>query len=551
MADAVAGDVYVKKSGDTVNGTLAITGNFSAGTDSVEAPVTLHTHSNWRWDVGNGLGDVRVSDGVVGLSIGVASGGGGAGHVRFWPSGGSQLLTFGSPISGDQLTVDGNFNQVFSLSPFSVGTNTTKAPLTVQSADNWRWDVGSGYGDFYLGDGVRGLSIGVSSGGGGAGTVRLWPSGGVENVLLGNPTYGEVFEVHGDGSTVFRGQSYWLDSASNEWRIQADPNYSTITLYGPDLRSKVNLYGYAPYGQVLVRDTSGDIGVSLFGGEADGGQVGVSRDDGHQSGVLRGGSSALNQGGRLELFDGASLPSVNLHLDGDAAGDMSAIFPNDAIDALEILDEPGIVAGVRSLSLGLTSTVSDIVTVTITIPSSGYIVLLGTAELTTAGTTSFNDVGIQIDETAGGLLTAPYYSRFGLGGYVNTSANYIPLTVQRTYFKSAGTYTFRLEGNNTTSGGTATCNFAKLTAMYFATSYGSVATMASSGSDVSGARPVEVSDPSRTGDRTSTQYEVDLSVLELKAKEAKLAAIKAEKERIQAELELSDARRRQAQPFTQ
>ncbi|MCK7592934.1 hypothetical protein [Pseudomarimonas salicorniae] len=57
-----------------------------------------------------------------------------------------------------------------------VGINTTNpaAPLSVQARDNWRPGVGAGRGDFYVGDGQVGLSIGVSLGGGGRGVTRLW-----------------------------------------------------------------------------------------------------------------------------------------------------------------------------------------------------------------------------------------------------------------------------------------------------------------------------------------------------------------------------------------
>ncbi len=552
-ADAIAGDVYVRESGDTVNGSLAVSGNFSAGTDSVEAPITMRTQSNWRWDIGNGLGDVRFSDGVRGLSFGIASGGGGAGHVHVWPSGGSQLLTFGSPTSGDQFTVDGNLNQVFSMSPFSVQTNQSYAPLTVQSFSNWSWDIGSGLGDLYVGNGSYGFSIGVSLAGGGAGITRLWSAGsGNESIILGSPTFGNVFEVHGDGSTIFRSTTDWVDSASLDWRIHVDPKNSELSVYGADFKSKVHLYGSGSSGSVWVMDSSNHAGIFLYGGDAFGGEVNVNRDDGHFGGILQGGSSASGQGGRLDLYDGTSMyGTLNLHLDGRAIGDASAIFPDDAISSPEILDEPGIVAGTRALSLTLSSTVSDIVTVTITIPSSGYIVLRGVAQIITSGTTSFNDVAVQIDETAGGTLSSPYFARFGLGGYVNTSANYIPLSVQRNYFKGAGTYTFRLEGNVTTSGGSASCNFAQLTAMYVPTSYGSVTTVAASPDDLPKAKAVRIEEASRNGDRTITAYEADLSVLEQRAREAKKAAVEAVKAQIQAELELNAALQNKPKEYRQ
>ena len=82
-----------------------------------------------------------------------------------------------------------------------VGINTTTpmSPLHVQSANNWAADIGNGWGDFNVGDTTHGLSIGVATEGGGAGSVRMWTAGGNGNLTFGNATNGDFMTVKGTG----------------------------------------------------------------------------------------------------------------------------------------------------------------------------------------------------------------------------------------------------------------------------------------------------------------------------------------------------------------
>ena len=62
--------------------------------------------SNWSWTASNGWGDFCVSNGSMGLSLGVAVGGAGAGDVRLWTKGGTERLFIGNPTDGVILTLD-------------------------------------------------------------------------------------------------------------------------------------------------------------------------------------------------------------------------------------------------------------------------------------------------------------------------------------------------------------------------------------------------------------------------------------------------------------
>ncbi|OFW14081.1 MAG: hypothetical protein A3H27_09190 [Acidobacteria bacterium RIFCSPLOWO2_02_FULL_59_13] len=74
-----------------------------------------------------------------------------------------------------------------------IGTATPLAPLTVGNIGNW--DVASGWGDFSLTNGTVGFSIGVATGGGGTGDVRLFSKGGTERLFFGGPTNGETLTI--------------------------------------------------------------------------------------------------------------------------------------------------------------------------------------------------------------------------------------------------------------------------------------------------------------------------------------------------------------------
>ncbi|MFG0283585.1 MAG: tail fiber domain-containing protein [Phycisphaerales bacterium JB039] len=69
------------------------------------ANLTVASSDRWRWDVGNGWGDFSIGNETVGLAVGVATTGGGAGTARMWPKGGAEGLIIGTPTAGDVIAV--------------------------------------------------------------------------------------------------------------------------------------------------------------------------------------------------------------------------------------------------------------------------------------------------------------------------------------------------------------------------------------------------------------------------------------------------------------
>jgi hypothetical protein len=214
-------------------------------------------------------------------------------------------------------------------------------------------------------------------------------------------------------------------------------------------------------------------------------------------------------------------------------------LPDGAIDAHEILDEPGIVSTQSIGGLILTTTMQDLETVTITTPAPGFISLAGSSSIQCSGTTGFNLGYLQIDETAGGSPTPPYDIVYGNTGTVSSGSVYWPVHAQRVYFKAAGTYTFRLEACMNSSNGIGAAqsgSYPRLTAYFFPTSYGSVVAIASNGDaeEFTSARAVSIVDP--LTHTTQSVQQVDLRELELKAAKTRADAETAARKLAEAKL---------------
>ncbi len=250
----------------------------------------------------------------------------------------------------------------------------------------------------------------------------------------------------------------------------------------------------------------------------------------------------------LNLFGTSS----SLFMDLSQSGNASVQLPSNAISAAEILDEPGLAQGHTIGSVNVASTMSDIVTVTITTPAAGYILVEGSGTHVVAvgssvGASSYNYCDFQIDENAGGGVDLSHYV---VSGYLNNtpttamSALWFPLTVRSTYYKPAGTYTFRLEGENVQSA--LLTNYVlnpTITATYLPTSYGAVTTSPPPGEE-SSFTDVRVTPavsalpgmPDTPGTTAAPCKLVDLRELEVRAARAEAAAASAQRSLAEARL---------------
>jgi hypothetical protein len=161
---------------------------------------------------------------------------------------------------------------------------------------------------------------------------------------------------------------------------------------------------------------------------------------------------------------------------------------------------------------------TDLVTVEITTPADGYILLHGKCYLLLSGTTGPNNALVQIDDDEGGPSEFPYYTVAGLGGYTTTGTSYFPIYVTRIFFAPAGTYTFRMEGRASFPPPAEAKSWDHyLTAVYYPTGYDAVKSLVA---DASGfAKTARVTVLNRTDSRENGEYyEVDLRELEKRLK---------------------------------
>jgi hypothetical protein len=257
--------------------------------------------------------------------------------------------------------------------------------------------------------------------------------------------------------------------------------------------------------------------------------------------------------GQLVVGDTSGIPTISMRAVNpftatDSARDANVFLGSGAINQTEILDEPGIAANSTpsNITWPLFPTLADILTVTITIPNDGYVVVEGTTVLRFADSPAGRLAGqMQIDTISGGTLESPHTSWAGVAN-VPSPPLYQSGVARRVYFFSEpGTHTFRLEATQTTGdvGSSIQSINTWLQATYFRTGYGSVATVTSNPGDNPSATSITVMSEDGSAER---MYKVDLRHYELRVLQAQLDAERAEMRALKAEAELRRAQMNQS-----
>ncbi len=290
-------------------------------------------------------------------------------------------------------------------------------------------------------------------------------------------------------------------------------------------------------GQGFANEGNGVFGMEFngnaawaVGGWSDSG-VGVAGTVSNQNGI---GIAGYNTPNGLAVYSYGRLRV-------DATGDDSAvILPPNSISSYEILDEPGISQGIAKLAgvvVGINPlSLTDIDSTTITTPSAGYVVVEASAQAALSSGTSNFDV-CQIDDVPRNSSDGNYNYNVG---FTNgpTGVVYLPTTMRRTFYVSAGTYTYYFESYN--SGGGSYMWNPVITASYFPTAYGTVSSIVppSVASSYEKSDAVETSVPAPQGTVTRRSGSiVDLRELQLKATKLREEAERAENELLKARLE--------------
>lgn len=236
----------------------------------------------------------------------------------------------------------------------------------------------------------------------------------------------------------------------------------------------------------------------------------------HLNGYDSSGIAAIatdNDKHKLTIFDDEGKPLIVFR---DTIGDSAVVLPPFAINAKELLNEPGIAGDINTDLVTLqTGEMRTLAELQFSPPSEGYVVLYGKCYLLLSGTTGPNQAVIQVDDDPGGGLEFPYYSIAGLSGYTNSGTNYFPVFVTRVYYVQKKIYTFRLEGKAMMEAPAVAQSWDHvLNAVFYPTVYEIFNVIADNPMGVPSAIPIEI-DTSTPFRESGTYYKVDLQKLKM------------------------------------
>jgi hypothetical protein len=201
----------------------------------------------------------------------------------------------------------------------------------------------------------------------------------------------------------------------------------------------------------------------------------LTRNDSLSQGIVLEGNVSNSENARVSIFGNDNAINLNTN----STGDLTVAVPVDAINSTEMLNEAG-AAETEAFSSVLLSddaiTVDVINSVTINAPADGFVLVLATAEVTvnhSAGFSSSVLLGVSDSPTAFDSNTD---IEIRLDADVLTGPFDYPFTAHAIYPVTAGANTFYFLGDdNSTAGPTFLILDRQLTAIYFPTSYGSIA----------------------------------------------------------------------------
>ncbi|RME38310.1 MAG: hypothetical protein D6788_07720, partial [Planctomycetota bacterium] len=331
-AKSRASEVLVRP--DTFTAAVAAdgSGNVGVGTQTPLAPLHVESDGKWSPDVGNGWGDLSVTNGTVGLSIGVATGGGGTGDVRLWTTGGTERLIFTTAALGDAMAITEGRLGIGTLSPtyplyvidddsnnaifaggtvrISKGLNTTGPGLSVSRTTSGspffvseRTEIDgnalNAHGGIF-GSGDRDLILNDAS----AGDVLMVGGGG--NVGIGTSSPVTRLHIEGGSDVSLSGGGYITLGSVTGANIALDGNEIMARNNGATSPLYLNNDGGETWlsGALRMRDT---------------GELSMFNEDGTVETVQLKGWEASGQGAELRLRNLAG--TTTIEIDADFGGD--------------------------------------------------------------------------------------------------------------------------------------------------------------------------------------------------------------------------------------
>lgn len=246
-----------------------------------------------------------------------------------------------------------------------------------------------------------------------------------------------------------------------------------LSQYGSDGGEQGRLWG-PNWGELIldaaaINGTTDD--VLLTSNNGDGGVLQLRKAAGLAGASLRGGSPG--SGATLGLTD--AVGSTTVFLDGNQTGDAAVQVPAGAISAIEEFNEPGVASTNSTTISGLTGT---LLSRSITVPSAGYVLAIGSCQIGiahTSGTTDSAAFAVSSD----GSFPVGSTLKHEISGSVPSGEFYEVITVHSLFPVSAGVNTFSLLGTGTP--GAYGARTRQLSLVFIPTAYGTVSAPASPG----------------------------------------------------------------------
>ena len=154
----------------------------------------------------------------------------------------------------------------------------------------------------------------------------------------------------------------------------------------------------------------------------------------------------------------------------------SASIANDTVRDVDIGDEPGVGMDTESAVLSLTTSLAPVVSVTLAVPTSGFVVVTGEAF---AQPDFFIDGWVRMSYNLSSSESQVSNTTYMTIDHDTGPWNYIPSTITTTHVFAATagsrTYTFNAQASNSDASMVSNVAARKIIAVFYPTAYGAVA----------------------------------------------------------------------------
>jgi hypothetical protein len=214
------------------------------------------------------------------------------------------------------------------------------------------------------------------------------------------------------------------------------------------------------------------------------------------------------------------------------------VLPTDAISAVETFDEAGVASINQSVTTALDGTVQTLQSRSITVPASGYCLVMGSVEVQLLHNNGLATTALFGVSDVAGVLPGTQDFQLTMPAAAPTGTYIVPVSVHGLFTVTAGANTFYLLGDET-SGGLQISDL-QLSIVYVPTAYGTVTSTVTSGADETVVRMSAAAEAREAEDFHRARVQREMTAMQ-----AQVAELQQKLEQVVAEQ--TDAARRKEQ----